>query len=358
MNLEKDAVSLSENRTLNNFPEVTSIFSILFADFIKELNSWFSDHIGFRDEIISFKARMDFKFFDKIDTSNMYIGKNGDLIYADTYILNSYQNKNVFTDVEIEHTIKGFNTINDYFNILGIEFFYVPCYDKHTIYPEQFVNNVYRYQELSRADQIISELHKNGNINMIDFKNKLITAKDNHAVYGNWSDPAHWTDRGVFIAYTEIMKQLNTKYNVNILKEDDYNITFRSLSYLLNNNIYKYDWLEDFEILDPKASKISKDILGNLANDDRHSVYYNASVDNDLKLLIIGDSYINSYLIDDMAESFKYTYMIWNSYLDNDDLLMTINNIDPDIIILENAERIDIISSLTNLADRITQSSY
>lgn len=47
-------------------------------------------------------------------------------------------------------------------------------------------------------------------------------------------------------------------------------------------------------------------------------------------------------MIDDLAESFKYTYMIWDNYLIDDSLIELINSLRPDIVIIENAERVDI----------------
>ena len=150
------------------------------------------------------------------------------------------------------------------------------------------------------------------------------------------------------------MNKINELHKVKILSDVDYNIHYEKKGYNLNGNIYKYYLYKAYDLSNPKANKIETSILGDLASDNHHSVYYNEVIDNDLKLVIIGDSYINSYLLDDFAESFKYTYMIWNRYL-NYDILPIIEKIKPDIVIIENAERVGIQTSIKRIVNMINK---
>ena len=353
INLKDGVISLSEKRTLNEFPEVKDVSTLFSSTFYKELSDWFRDHIGFRDEMIFFKAHLDFYLFDKIDVSDMYIGKNGDLIYATEKMITSYQHKDLLTSEELDEVVISFKIIDDYLQELGISFLYVPCYDKHSIYPEQFMDSIYQEDDVSKRDQIVNELIKWQAVQVVDFKMELIEAKTKYSVYGNWNDPTHWTDSGAYVAYLEMMKEIRKNYDVKVLELEDYIINFEQKGYNLNGHFYHYDWLETFIVKDTQAKQISLKELGFLAFDERHSIYYNASSDNNLRLLILGDSYIESFLIDDLAESFEYTYMVWNSHFSLEKLEELIQNVHPDIILLEDAKRVDITSKVVSMAQDI-----
>lgn len=351
INLKDNQISLSENRKLNEKPVLNDISKLFNGEFFNEFNSWFKDHIGFRDNIISLKGNIDHKLFNKIDVNYMYNGASGELIYMEPEMFTSYQHKDLLSETILSDVVNNYNIINDYFNSLGIKFLYVPCYDKHSILPEQVQNSINQYGSISKVDQIFKVLTDDGNVTVVNFKDDLIKA--GVETYGVWSDPTHWTDYGSYIAYLSIMKEINKSFDVNVLKDKDYDISYENKGYNLNGNKYHYDNYKVYKINNPKAKKIEPSILGEFASDNRHSVYYNEIIDNDLKLLIIGDSYMYSFLVEDFAESFKYTYMLWNGYLKDDNTIKLINSIKPDIVIIENAERVGIQTPIKEFANKV-----
>ncbi len=353
INLKDNQISLSENRKLNEKPVLNDISKLFNGEFFTEFNSWFKDHIGFRDNIISLKGDIDHKLFNKIDVNYMYNGASGELIYMEPKMFKSYQHKDLLSKEELSHIIYNYNVVNNYFNSLGVSFVYVPCYDKHSILPEQISSSIYQYGTVSKTDQMVAALLTDTKVNVANFKGDLLNVSTE--AYGKWSDPTHWTDYGSHIAYLSTMNKINELHKVKILSNVDYNIHYEKKGYNLNGNIYKYDLYKSYDLSNPKAKKIETSILGDLASDNRHSVYYNEVIDNDLKLLIIGDSYINSYLLDDFAESFKYTYMVLGNYLIDDSLIELINSLRPDIVIIENAERVDIQPSINEFVKNINK---
>ena len=351
MNLKDNQISLSENRKLNEKPTKSNVLELLSGEYFDSFNSWFKDHIGFRDNIISLKGNIDYNLFSKIDVNYMYVGKNKELLYLEPGMLKSYQHKDLLSETILSDVVNNYNIINDYFNSLGIKFLYVPCYDKHSILPEQVQNSINQYGSISKVDQIVKVLTDDGNVTVVNFKDDLIKA--GVETYGVWSDPTHWTDYGSHLAYLSIMKKINEIYKVNILSDTDYDIYYENRGYKLNGNRYHYENYKVYKINNPKAKKIEPSILGEFASDNRHSVYYNEIIDNDLKLLIIGDSYMYSFLVEDFAESFKYTYMLWNGYLKDDNTIKLINSIKPDIVIIENAERVGIQTPIKEFANKV-----
>lgn len=77
----------------------------------------------------------------------------------------------------------------------------------------------------------------------------------------------------------------------------------------------------------------------------------NPNVGNDTKVLIVGDSYIDSYLLDSLAENFVRTYMIWGDYTRGMPQMIEVCR--PDIVIYECAERVDRSEAICGLAEEL-----
>lgn len=80
----------------------------------------------------------------------------------------------------------------------------------------------------------------------------------------------------------------------------------------------------------------------------------NDSVDNEDTLLIIGDSYFDSFLYDDFAESFHRVVQVWGEFAPNIEELVDYYN--PVIVISENAERCDRTSTMVKAAEILSES--
>ena len=91
--------------------------------------------------------------------------------------------------------------------------------------------------------------------------------------------------------------------------------------------------------------------MGQWASDHRHSVWKNPNATSNKRLLIMGDSYFNNYLVDDLAESFSEVWLVWGDYTSV--LPDIIELCDPDIVIYECAERVDRSNSICNLANKL-----
>lgn len=50
MNLKDNQISLSENRKLNEKPTMNNSLELLSGKYFNNFNSWFKDHIGFRED--------------------------------------------------------------------------------------------------------------------------------------------------------------------------------------------------------------------------------------------------------------------------------------------------------------------
>lgn len=352
-NWTSGGVSEDENRNLASAPQLV-VDGKLNNKFTAEAESWFMDHMGLRKDLIDFNAKMQYEVFGRmLNQSNYYIGRYGDLNYATEAMIIDYAHLNLRTETDVARIGNSYQKISDWLENKGIQFYYVQCWDKHSIYPEQFMSSINQVGDISKTDQIINYLRNNTTVNVLSLKEPLIESKKDYEVYSNWGDPSHWSSRGAYIGYRYIMQEVN-KYNDNIydiLEEDDYNITITDRGLTLNGFIHKEDILETFFVKEPKAIMVDKAVMGKFSNESRHGAWINSDVNNDTKLLLVCDSYITGYIVKDIAESFSEVWCIWTQYTKDMETIVEMYN--PDIVIYESAERVDRSSLIVALADSL-----
>ena len=345
-NLKKSTVSTSENRTLAQMPELYNEDGTRNKDFNDGFEAWINDNIGFRSNMVIANAKMQYYLFNILsNNSYMYLGPNGEFNYATDSMLKDYQHLDLYTEERLNDIADSYQYISDYLESKGKQFYYYQCWDKHSVYPEYFPDTVIQYGETSKTDGIVSALMEKTSVNVISPKQKLIDGKTTYNTYSKWGDATHWTQRGAYIGYLELMDviNLNNENKYYVLKESDYNITVTDQGSTLFGGIHKEDMLEKFEIKEPKAT-LSNEKLSLYAEDYRHRFFTNKYVDNDTRILVVGDSYFDSFILDDIAESFYETLIIWGDY--SKDIGNIIEEYNPDIVISENAERCDRTSGM------------
>lgn len=207
--------------------------------------------------------------------------------------------------------------------------------------------------DTSKTDQVVKYIRNNTTVNEISLKEMLLDKKKSYEVYSHYGDPTHWTERGAYFGYQYIMEKINEdNHNMyNILSEDDYDITVKDKGITLNGFIHEKDMMETFTIRNPKAVKADKSLMGEFGKDERHSIWINKDAGNDTRLLLMCDSYINSFIVEDFAESFSEVWLVWGDYTKDLDKVIELYN--PDIVIYECAERVDRSGAVVEFADKI-----
>lgn len=342
-NMQKGTISVAENRRLMDFPSIRDSEGELNRDFNIDFERWINDNIGLRAAMVVSNARIQYYLFDKLDeSSNMVLGPNGEYNYATKDIIKSYQHFDLKDEEEKNLIASGYQYFSDYLSDRNIQLYYFQCWDKQSIYPEQFPTTIIQHGDISKTDQIVDIISTKTNIPVISPKDKLIESKPIYDVYCKWGDVTHWTQRGAYLGYIMLMDTIN-EYNGNkykVLSEEDYNITVVDQGEDLFGGIHNEDYLENFEIKNPMAYHTDEapKWLSRWADNSR-LVYYNDKVENDDTLLIIGDSYFDTFLYDDLAESFSKVVLIHGDY--TDDLYAIVDEYSPNIVVVENAERCD-----------------
>lgn len=348
-------VSVSENRNLAKFPDLI-ISGQLNEAFPAQFDIWFADHLGFRDKMLSFNASRQLEMYNKLmANTGAHIGPHGDLNYATNEMILDYAHANLLSEEELVEVGQSYQIISDWLAEKGIDFYYVQCYSKHSIYPEHFRDDIEQLGDISKTDQVIFYLQENTDVNVIYLKPTLLEAKENgYAVYGSWFDPTHWTQRGAFVGYQAMMERLNADYGniFPVLQEEDYIITLYDGGETINDVIHEVDYVENFEIRDPKAQKLQDSFFEvDFDEPERHSAWVNSSVDNDVRLMLMCDSYIKHFIVEDFAESFSEVGLIWSDYFL--EMGYAVDKYQPDIVLYETTEWVDRDYAIIGLAKKI-----
>lgn len=368
VNREDGAISVDENRYLAARPKIVDDSGSLNTTFAADFESWLNDNIGLRSLFVRLNAGLKYHVFRSLSSgglgsSDFYLGPGGEFNYAEKEMLLDYQHKNLYTQEQLDETSMAYQRINDALESRGIKYYYMQCRDKHRIYPEQFMTSVNQYGDVSLVDQVLTNLKANTTVHVIDTTEVLMRGKGGaqtdgetaqtdeiaaNAVFhqfgasegetfGRYTDPSHWTEYGGYLAYRELMETINAGEDGGypVLEPEDYDLTMEDQGTTLYGGIHEVDMQEAYHIKSPAA--VEDDTMIVPLEGTGHRIFTCDAAGNDDVLLIIGDSYVENYILDDIAESFGTTIFVWGDY--SDKFMDFVELYQPTIVLNENAER-------------------
>lgn len=312
------------------------------------------DNIGYRREMVRFNGYIQWKFFRNFEEKDYLLGKNDELFYVTDEMLTDYQHRNLRNDVWLNDISKYHQAISDYVESRGMQYYYMQCFDKHSIYPELFSEDVYQYGDVSKTDQIMESLRNHTTVKLVSCKETLVEHKSEERTFSHFGDASHWNPYGAHLGYLELMKKINenNENRYKILKDEEYIIDFEDQGGYINKVFHVKDMVKTYTIKENHAVQAENGSWENYKEDEAHNMmFYNPNSGNDTKVLIIGDSYIRVYLMEDIAQSFGETVMIYAEYLE--ELPEILDLYEPDIVIYECAERVNRDHRVVNLGERI-----
>lgn len=185
---QSGGVSVDENRNLADLPEFVTDGKVN-SDFTKDFETWFMDHMGFRQNLININKKLQADVFERsLTTSDYKIGKTGDSIYATDEMIRDYAHVNLRSDQTVARIGNSYQIVSDWLNDKDIAFYYVQCVDKHTIYPERFISSIRQIGDVSKTDQVMTYLQEHTTVKAVYFKEPLLKAKQEYAVFSHWGD--------------------------------------------------------------------------------------------------------------------------------------------------------------------------
>ena len=346
-------ISRIENKTLALRPQFYSSEGKLNSNFIHEFETYYSDRIGMKEYLIGSFMILKDKIFHVLNIPDYMWGKNNEMYYSGgTWAIDMYNGKIHFSEEILKREQTNLTILSEYLDFMKIKnriFVFIPS--KEQIYFENYPSFVPKAKS-DMVDELCDFLSKNSNLDILNAKQLLLSHKNNSKpLYYKCFDPTHWNSNGAFIVYQEAMKRLfKHDKNLKILSKDEIDIKedeFRGLSerYSLINWLNKSFSYKDIIYSYIPKNKYEVIFDRNYANEiglDRNIPYkhlYNTELKNKKTIFVYGDSYLENFWLDWLAQSFENVYFL-HSAANIDILNNLIIETKPDYFILERVDRV------------------
>lgn len=344
-------VSEIENRNLAKMEPlflVTNGKIIIHDDPVSMLSAWFDDHIGFREQSIRILASIRWNLFRIMDDQNYLTGKkeNWFWIGSDHYVLERWQGFDPINEEGNLPVIGQLEEFNERLSAQGIPFIMALCPDKISVYTEELPETVNRIDTENRFERLVEIFRENSDIDIFYMRDMMVSHKDDgYRLYNIKHDTSHWNFRGAYYGYLEIMRHLQ-RYDssLDIVEEDEIlfyeeevsgSVLYGAITYRERIPKWKVDRWHKVDRIFDEIDKLNTN----------NSHWVNPDLEySGKKLLIVGDSYIHSFLNTLFAQSFRDVYFI---HIGSEGILAQIERINPDFVVYEIPERGGISLNIT-----------
>jgi len=212
-----------ENRMIATFPSIINNDKTLNKNFGIEFNNWFNDRFFGRSALIEFNVKIECQL------NKNYCGNELATLYKDKNII--YLNRSwglapLTNNKEniLKAYTKNINKLTEFCKNNDIKLYIliaprqVDFFDNSNLYDN-------RKDQPDPADEVIEYLKTNTKANIIYPKDILL--KENKNQYTFFKTDNHWTEKGAFIGYQELMKVINKDFkNISIIEEKTLNKTY------------------------------------------------------------------------------------------------------------------------------------
>lgn len=297
------AFSETENRPLQLLPQFS--FEELFnGKYGVNFEKYTTDQFIGRDKWVEIKNDIDFAI-QKKDSKGVYFGQDG---YLFEKLTDSTLNKEQL-DINSKR-LSAF--VEKYSQKLGKDRV------RAIIAPNSFEildDKLPKFAPTIDEEYYLSQMKKDMGDNFINLVDVFKDNKNSDNLY--YKTDHHWTSDGAYLAYTEWCKSLNIKpmdkdeFTINVVSEDFYGTYHSKARYsgikpdIIKQYVPKEDFTYDvdFDLGKEKSNSLySEEFLQKKDKysyflDSNHSVIdIKTNVQNDKKLLVIKDSYANSFV--------------------------------------------------------------
>lgn len=338
-------VSELEGRTLETIPldiNQESIEGMLSGDYFSKWDTYFSDHILGRNYFVNTYNKIQ-KLLNKKRINDVYLG-------SDDYLFSLSEYK-VKTQEELQIRAQFFNNLSKtYYNS---QLYVVNLPDKYVVYEDKIPIQGYHSQNKGEFTKLSDEF--NQEIMVLNLE-KTLTSNNQYF----YRTDHHWNMKGVYEGYSQMIRQLQTKFPEipSIVDEGEFNVEKypdcfvgsdgRKIGQLLNFKeeieVWNHPDYEDISVeINGEESSfyhhqyISEDFFNNdygvyMGGDNGIEIITNPNVDNELSLVLIGDSMSNP-LIPLLSLHFRTIYSYDMRHY-KESILADLDRLNPDIIML------------------------
>ena len=171
----------SENRELAPFPEVTEPADI--RSFPKQFDSWYSDHLPYKEDMVSLKSRTEIGLFKELDSDQVILGTEAPWLFykaSDGQAIETYKRTNQFSDENLTKITEVLTGLQTRLYEEGIDFVLMIVPDKETIYGPDYMPSDIKVMtdRVQRTDQLLSYLSEHApDLKVLYPKSALLSEK-------------------------------------------------------------------------------------------------------------------------------------------------------------------------------------
>ncbi|WP_169728876.1 alginate O-acetyltransferase AlgX-related protein [Desulfatirhabdium butyrativorans] len=198
-------VSQNENRNLAEFPKLQA--NRLNAYF-RGIESYWNDHIGFRDALTFIYNYILWAGFDQSGFSWVTVGKSGWFFFGGDQSNEDVLGKVVLRDADLKQWAGVIQAKKDWFDRQNIRYVFVLAPNKQSVYPEYLPDWMRRHAvSVRRIDRLVEVLRKHTDVEIIDLRDALLREKDREPVF--FRTDSHWNWQGAYAAYRQVIDRLH-----------------------------------------------------------------------------------------------------------------------------------------------------
>lgn len=308
-----------------------------------------NENFGFRKELVRLHNQINYSLFNKLNTSNIYEGKNG---YFFRFYMDGFNdNTNFIGDKRINEWMTQLKMLTDTLNKKGIKVITLIAPGKHRFMPENLPDEFKTIVDEKKTNyyQIKTYLDKDS-LHYIDYDQWFKNMKDTVSIPLFSKGGIHWTQSGSLLAFDSLMKYINCVYQTD----------YQQLKWQWSDFEQRKSWTEDIDIVRT---------LNLIETLDELNLYYaDVSTDDPSKprpnILLIGDSYFHAAfwsgiapkVFSEKSSFWYYNHTVYNfdgssSNVSDLDLKQEIES--RDIIILLNT-----VMNLENFSSKFITNAY
>jgi len=322
-----ETMDLIENRMLAQKPTFTA-HSI--SDFPAQYDSYYSDHLPFRSDMIEMFAALEYKLFGKSINSNVIVGKEDWLFYsnpADGSPIDTYKGTDHFTQEQLEQIANNLIAARDQIESKGIEFVVMFPPNKESIYTEHMPSHVKRVSEINRCDLLVTYLRENTNLRVVYPQDALMTEKERRPVY--YHQDTHWNHLGGYIGSAALLEELG----LNPKQLDELTITDNDVLSGDLRNMGRLDLVMGKDV-DYRINGFSDYTADIVEQDLDNFIRLKSNNFNGKKLMMLRDSF-GTAMMEYMPSYFEDSVLVhWRAFESD-----MIDAEQPDVFVLELVER-------------------
>lgn len=290
--------SEEENRMLAKKPKF-SIDRLLEGRYTEKYEKYVEDQFVFRNSWIGVKSTVD-KLLGRKEENGVFLSKDG-------YLIEDFKKPE---EKNLEETIKAMNNFNEKYK--GINQYALIAPNAVSVLKDKLPKNVPVEDQRVYIEKLKSSL--NSNIKFIDTYNTLESHKDEYIYYRT---DHHWTTLGAYYAFLDAVEEMgltpkDNYYDIETVTDEFYGTLYSKSGFkgISPDSIEVYipkDENDQVLVNYEEEKKKSGSIYNSekLKEKDKYEVFLegnhplvkiNTLVNNNKKLLLIKDSYANSFV--------------------------------------------------------------